>query len=51
MVKPPTSKFVSDDVLKSCIEMSLKPDIIDLPSHSQSVERCVKLVSEASHYV
>ena len=31
--------------------MSLKPDIIDLPSHSQSVERCVKLVSEASHYV
>ena len=51
MVKPPTSKFLSDDVLKSCIEMSLKPDIIDLPSHSQSVERCVKLVSEASHYV
>ena len=34
MVEPPTSKFLSDDVLKSCIEMSLKPDIIDLPSHS-----------------
>ena len=51
MVKPPTSKFLSDDVLKSCIEMSLKPDIIDLPSHSQSVERCVKLISEASNYV
>ena len=35
MVKPPTSKFLSDDVLKPCIEMSLKPDIINLPSHSQ----------------
>ena len=40
---------LSNMEIESCLNNDLKSDIPSLPSHSQSVERSVKLVSEASH--
>jgi len=45
---PPLALELSNEEIKSCIDNNVKPDIPDLPSHAQSVERSVKLVSEAS---
>ena len=42
-----TVKFSNDDLEKMIAENS-KPDLPIFPSHSQSVERAVKLVSDAS---
>ena len=46
---PPLILELSNTEIKSCLNNDLKPDIPSLPSHSQSVERSVKFVSEASH--
>ena len=46
---PPLILELSNTEIESCLNNDLKPDIPSLPSHSQSVERSVKLVSEASH--
>lgn len=51
IMEPPTTKHLSNEEIQCHMNTNVKPDITDLPSHSQSVERSVKLVSEASHYV
>ena len=43
----PMLEEITDSEITVLINESKKPDIADLPSHSQSVERSVKLVSEA----
>ena len=50
-MEPPTTQHFSDVEIQNFINNSTKPDIPDLPCHSQSVERSVKLVTEASHSV
>ena len=49
--EPATTRFLSDSDILNFIEHKTKPDLPSLPSHSQSVERSVKLVSEASKTV
>ena len=51
--KPPLVKHISDETLLSCIQSCAPlPDCtFDLPCHSQTVERCVKMVTEASSSV
>ena len=49
--KPPTPEHFSDSEIFSFVTGNVTPTIQDLPSHSQSVERSVKLVSEASRVV
>lgn len=49
--EPPTTRHLSEEEIRSYMNTNTKPDIADLPSHSQSVERSVKLVTEASHTV
>ena len=49
--EPPTTRHLSDEDIQSLIHTCSKPDIPDLPSHSQGVERSVKLVTEAAHAV
>ncbi|HKU33678.1 MAG TPA: hypothetical protein VJR22_07525 [Candidatus Nitrosotalea sp.] len=49
--EPPTTKRFTNIEIKSFIDNNNIPDISDLPSHSQSVERSVKLVTEAAHTV
>jgi hypothetical protein len=51
VMEPPTTQHLSDEEIQSFMDTNTKPDIPDLPSHSQSVERSVKLVTEASHTV
>ena len=46
---PPLILELSNMEIESCLNIDLKPDIPNLPSHSQSVERSLRLVSEASH--
>ena len=46
---PPHILELSNLEIESCLNNDLKPDIPSLPSHSQSVERSEKLVSEASY--
>ena len=48
ITEPPTTQHFSIQEIQYFIENSVKPDIPDFPSHSLSVERTVKLVSEAS---
>ena len=50
-MEPPTTQRFSDEDIYTFIKSKIKPNIQDLPSHSQSVERCIKLVSEASNTV
>lgn len=50
-MEPPTTKHFSDEEIQTFINKNIKPDIPNLPCHSQSVERSVKLVTEASHSV
>lgn len=49
--EPPTTQHFSEEQIQSFITCNSKPDIPDFPSHSQSVERSVKLVSEVSGMV
>lgn len=51
IVEPPTTQHFADEEIQSLMDTNIKPDIPDLPSHSQGVERSVKLVTEASHHV
>ena len=46
---PPVIQFLAVDEIKSIVEAPYR--FPDIPCHSQSVERCVKLVSEASSQV
>ena len=50
-VEPPTSILISSFELENALQTSKKPILTDLPNNSQSVERSVKLVSEASKIV
>ena len=45
-----TAKFL-DSELEEMLQTQSKPELPVYPSHSQSVERAVKLVSEASQCV
>lgn len=47
---PPLLRSVSNEDIKSFIQSGERPDwdIKDFPCHTQAVERCVKLVTEAS---
>ena len=47
--EPPTTQNFSIEQIQYMIDNNVEPEIPDFPSHSQSVERAVKLVSEASH--
>ena len=49
--EPPSTACLSVDDIQSFINTASKPNIPDFPSHSQNVERSVKLVSEAAHTV
>ena len=49
--EPGTTQLFTDEEIISKISSEEKLEIPDLPSHSQSVERSVKLVSEASNCV
>ena len=49
--EPPTTIFVSINELKQAIQTGNKLSLTDLPNNSQSVERAVKLTSEASKKV
>jgi hypothetical protein len=49
--EPALTENLSDDELKEALITEIKLDLPDLPAHSQSVERAVKMVSEASHIV
>ena len=49
--EPPTTQNFSIEQIQYMIDNNVEPEIPDFPSHSQSVERAVKLVSEASQYV
>jgi desulfoferrodoxin (superoxide reductase-like protein) len=51
VTEPPTTQHFSIEQIQYMIDNNVKPEIPDFPSHSQSVERAVKLVSEASQYV
>ena len=46
---PPLILELSNMEIESCLNNDLKPDIPNLPSLPQSVERSVKLVLEASY--
>ena len=49
--EPATTRYLSHDDILAHIDMRTMPKLPPLPSHSQSVERSVKLVSEASRAV
>ena len=46
--KPPLTLDISDDELQNSLLTGEKINFPDFPSHSQGVERAVKLVTEAS---
>ena len=48
IAEPPTTMKYTDLELKEMLENQTKPSLPIFPSHSQSVDRSVKLVSEAS---
>jgi len=49
ITEPPLTKSISDHDLKSMIsDVSAEIDILKFPCHTQAVERCIKLVTEAS---
>jgi len=47
-MEPPLTKHLSEEELREVVEEPLN---IEIPGHSQGVERCVKMVTEASHSV
>ena len=49
--EPPLTLDFSDDELQNSLLPGEKLNLPDCPSHSQGVERAVKLVMEASHSV
>ena len=49
--EPGMCAHFSDEELQNSLLTGVKLELPILPSHSQSVERCVKLVSDASHQV
>ena len=50
-VELPTSVFISSNELHQAIQTGNQLSLTDLPNNSQSVERAVKLTSEASKKV
>ena len=46
--EPPVTSDITDSEIQSHIDDKTKPNLPNLPLHSQSVERAVKLVTEAS---
>ena len=48
LCEPAVTRSISDEEINSHMENDTKPELFQLPSHSQSVERSVKLVTEAS---
>ena len=51
ITKPPAMQYFSIQGIQYIIDNSVKQDIPDIPSYSLSVERTIKLFSEASHYI
>ena len=49
-IEPPTTLCIMSENLREAIKSNLKLCIIDMPNNSQSVERAVKLTSEASKH-
>ena len=49
--EPPLTQDFSDDELQNSLLTGEKINLPDFPSHSQGVERAVKLVTEASQSV
>ena len=48
ILEPPLVKIISDEDLEKIVQ---KPFSVDMPCHSQGVERCVRMVTEASNAV
>ena len=46
--EPPATRAISDEELENCIKTGKMFETDELPCHTQSVERCIKLVTEAS---
>ena len=46
--EPPLTKMLSDEELMNIVQQPLS---VDIPCHSQGVERCVRMVTEASNAV
>lgn len=52
ITEPPLTLNMSDETLKDVVKNGLSmSQIIDCPCHTQAVERCIKLVTEASNAV
>ncbi|KAJ8721038.1 hypothetical protein PYW08_006503 [Mythimna loreyi] len=52
ITEPPLTLNMSDETLKDVVKNGLSMcQIIDFPCHTQVVERCIKLVTEASNAV
>ena len=51
MCEPPLTADVATEILSAAMEKGMKLQLPVFPCHSQSVERAVKLTSEASHLV
>lgn len=51
VAEPPSIKNMSSEEIQNCLTNLVRPTLPDFPSHSQSVERSVKLVSSASQQV
>ena len=47
-LEPPLTKVLSDEELKEIVQ---RPYCVDIPCHSQGVERCVRMVTEAASSV
>ena len=51
LTEPPLTRSISDDEINHFISSKEKKNFPHLPCHTQAVERCVKLVTEASSMV
>lgn len=47
--EPPAIKYLTDEEIQSMIRTDFKPNIANIPCHSQSVGCSIKLISDASH--
>ena len=48
LTEPPATRAISDEEAENYIKTGKMFEIEDFPCHTQSVERCIKLVTEAS---
>lgn len=51
LTEPPITAGISDETLKDMVTKGDVPEVKKFPCHTQAVERCIKLVTEASSAV